>query len=280
MLPRLSSYLISDLSRLSSWVGASISDIPMRGEHQLFFGIGVCSLFLLGVWLSWARSSTQAKHIQDRHLELGRLALISFLILFVVTLKIGVFGLYNLPVLIPGIKEIRAVSRIILIMALPVSILVAISCQWAIALKKPTQKYVAILFVLLLLGAEVIFFKMQTVPFTVLSNRQSELKKLLPENIPANSILYVTKKKNEPYYLAELDGMVLSENLGIPTLNGYSGQFPYGIIEPDPCASFLPRLNKYAVFKDMPNSFIDEMAQRVIIISPEKCNSETNYPIN
>jgi hypothetical protein len=198
----------------------------------------------------------------------------------VVTLKIGVFGLYNLPVLIPGIKEIRAVSRIILIMALPVSILVAISCQWAIALKKPKQKYVTILFVLLLLGAEVIFFKMQTVPFTVLSNRQSELKKLLPENIPANSILYVTKKKNEPYYLAELDGMVLSENLGIPTLNGYSGQFPYGIIEPDPCASFLPRLNKYAVFKDMPNSFTDEMAQRVIIISPEKCNSATNYPIN
>jgi hypothetical protein len=280
MLPRLSSYLISDLSGLSSWVGAWVSDIPARGEHQMFFGIGVCSLFLFGVWLSWAKSSTQTMHIQDGNLELGKLAFIAFMILFMMTLKIGIFGLYNLPVLIPGVKAIRAVSRIVIIMALPISILVAISCQWAITLKDPIQKYSSILFVLLLLGAEVIFFKMQTVPFKELSSRQSELKQLLPEKIPANSILYVTKKKNEPFYLAELDGMTLSQNLGIPTLNGYSGQFPYGIIEPDPCMSFLPRLNKYVVYKSVSNSFVDEIAQRVIIISPEKCNDKTKYSFN
>jgi hypothetical protein len=271
MLPRLKSYLISDFSRLSSWVGARVGYIPSRNEHQMFFGIGVSILFLLGVWLSWTKSSTQTRLIQNIHLELGRLMFISLAILILMTLKIGVFSLYSLPVLIPGVMAIRAVSRVVLIMALPVSVLVVIFCQWAQAIKNPTKKYLLIFFILLLLGAEFLFFKIQSVPNTELSNRQYELQKLLPENIPADSILYVTKKKDEPFYLAELDGMVLSQKLGIPTLNGYSGQFPYGDIEPDPCKTFLPRLNHYAALRNKPNSFIDEMAKKVIVLSPEKC---------
>ena len=65
--------------------------------------------------------------------------------------------------------------------------------------------------------------------------------------------------------------MMVSQKLGIPTLNGYSGQFPRGIIEPDPCKSFKPRLERYALFRDKSELFVGDMAKRVIVVSPEKC---------
>ena len=188
MLPRLSSYLLADNSVLSSWVGGWVTDIPMRHEHKMFLGIGVWCFALFGTWCIWYKKLNYA---------LGRMVSISLMLLFFVTISLGGFSLYKGLFYIPGLGSIRAVSRIVLVMLLPVAILVAVGIENLFLKISPSNifhRVILALFIMVLLSGEVLFYKPNNTPIVALHNRQKELHGYLPATLPSNAVLFVTQK--------------------------------------------------------------------------------------
>jgi hypothetical protein len=263
MLPRLSSYLIADHATLSAWIGNAVS-VPMRHEHQMFFGIGVWLLCILGLI-----SAMQGK----LHVEVWKLSGLSLLILFCVTLSFGGFSLYMPLAYLPGINAIRAVTRVVLVMLLPVGFLVAIGSDnllrnWAHA---TSMKIATGVLVLILVCLETTTYQSGNTPIKNWRERQDALRKLLPVPLPPRSVIFVSTKDSEPFYQAELDGMILAQDRGVQTLNGYSGNVPPGYSYPSPCTPFINRLYGYTSYRNIPMEVADKLASRVVHIEPTPC---------
>lgn len=268
MLPRLSSYLLADRALLSSWIGNLVGEIPMRHEHQMFFGFGIWALGIFGAVSAWRG------HIQQ---DLGKSAILSVAMIFIITLNVGGYSLYFLLAYIPGINSIRAVSRIVLVMMLPVGILVAIGTEQIYkhaGQASYLRKAAVLTAILAILGTEVVAYPPDKAPIDAWISRVNELRSKLPEQLLANPIVFVTKKGLEPYYLSELDGMILAQDLDVPTLNGYSGNIPPGYLEPLPCYSYINRLNAYVSYRKLKISDMKAVANRVVTISLTPCEYE------
>lgn len=268
MLPRLSSYLIADGSALTSWIGHFVTGIPMRHEHQLFFGVGIWALALYGTFATWWGKL---------HQNFGKIAVFAVAMLFLLTLNLGEISLYRIISYIPGLNAVRAVTRIGLVMMMPIAVLVAIGTQHVlnqVNVFKNVKKIAIYLIVFVLLGAEVVAYQPYKTPIAAWAAQQAVLREKLPKQLPADTILYVAGKNLVPAYVTELDGMILAQDLGYPTLNGYSGNVPPNYLEPQPCISYRNRINAYAAFNGISLATTDALAARVTVIALEACDYE------
>ena len=265
MLPRISSYLLADRSSLSSWVGGWISDTPYRHEHQMFFSIGVWCIMLYGVWSIWH---------ERRNFDLGRVLAGSLVVLFLLTIQIGGISFYKLLFYVPGIGSVRAVSRIVLVMVLPISILVAIGCENLFA-KNASKSFfirsILVVFVTVLISGEVFFYKPYTTSIKMWQERQKELLSQMPAKLSSSNILFVTQKDHEPFCMTELDGMILAQDLKLSTLNGYSGNMPPGYFLPNNCIAVSARLLQYIKFRKLKNYPVAEFTNNIIQINKNVC---------
>lgn len=264
MLPRVSSYLISDHSTLSGWIGGYIPPFHMRQEHQMFFGIGVWILGLLGCWYVYQNASNEM---------LGQLALWSLTILFILTISINGYSIYRLLLYLPGISSVRAVSRVVLVMLFPIAILAAIAIDKTLKQLKTSPIRCFFLFVLISLALiESIFYHPYSTQVSKWIDRQAQLKQLLTAVISKDNIFFATGKPGDYQDgVIELDAMILAQDMRLPTLNGYSGNFPPGHLDPYPCISFQNRLDSYFnLFKDS-NLKIDSLAKRVTLLPLYVC---------
>jgi hypothetical protein len=228
MLPRPSSYLIADGSWLVSWVGA-IWDVPARVEHQLFIGFGAIAL-VLAAWRGRAAAP-----------ELTRVMLIALALLIAGTLSVAELSLYHLIGWLPGIQGMRAVTRIILIMLVPLSVLVALGADavWRRFSRSALTAVPALAVVAALVVVEPLTGIMRGTPIAQWRARLDALKALLPPALPKDAILLVrsNSRRYADLFPTEVDAMLLGQDLGYPVLNGYSGFYPPGYqIRPCPRA--------------------------------------------
>lgn len=278
MLPRLESYLVADQSPLSSFIGSWFNEIPYRSEHQMFFGIGVSTLFIFGCLIPWFKYFSRNRPFAQSQNAVGKVAIFSFLILFLLTLKFGVGGgrlasAYEYLFAIPGILSIRAVTRMVLVLGLPVAIIVALASDSLLSRIQQTsylkQLFVGIL-IAILLGIEVIFFINYNTPYTTWAKRKSDLTAFLPSTILPNSILFINHHGSDPWYMTEVDAMVIAQDLGIPTINGYSGNFPPGHYHTtlSSCIPYTSRLNAYGKFNPLSEEQTNSFTKNIIEIMP------------
>lgn len=271
MLPRPESYLVADRSVLSSWVGSGVSGIPMRHEHQMFFGLGISVIALVGCVLAWRLENNGS---------LVKVAAITLLALVLFTTLFGSFSFYHLVLKVPGLSSVRAVSRVVLVMMLPLAILVAaafeaIHQKWQVQ-SQPNMLTGALLLmvVILVLTLETVMYKPYNSPVAAWRERKAEVEKLLPANIPQDAILYLTQKKDEHFAFSEIDAMVVAQDRLLRTINGYSGNAPRGYTPPDPCISYKKRLNDY--FSQHPTSTLDRssLERQILTVTRERCAHE------
>ena len=274
MLPRPGSYLLADASGLSSWVGSLVTEVPMRHEQQMFFGLGVWILALAGLSQMRARSARAG---------IGKVALIALLFLVGLTLVIGNVTVYRAILHLPGVGSVRAVSRIALVMLLPVGIFVAAAFDWAA--KSSTfgswRRLPLMVVLVALLTAETVAFRTNNTAVRTWVDRQANLRALLPQRLPPDRILFLTGTR-EPTNpdIDEVDGVILAQDQRLPTLNGYSGNLPPGYFKPDPCLHFKNRLEAYFAFKPDATRSLDDLSARVVVVSPKPCPSEPWMPGN
>jgi hypothetical protein len=219
-LPRLESYLIADASPWLSWFTADIY-VPMRHEQNLFIGFGAIVLIVAAV--AWRGSAGVT--------GLTEAMAIALALLFAGTLLVGHVSFYHLVAWLPGIKAIRAVSRIIFVMLIPMSVLVGLGADavWR-RLGQGIRRMPVLAGLAALVIAEPLSVNTASVPIAEWRSRVDSVRALLPPSVPKDAILFVRSGSANEYeqYWAELDAMLLGQDLGYPVLNGVSAFYPPG----------------------------------------------------
>ena len=258
MLPRAGSYLLADDSRAWSWLGRGL-DVPVRPEQQMFVGL----LPLMLAALALLRAAPAARRA-------SLLAASTLAVLIVFTLCVHGHSIYLWFAQAPGANAIRAVSRIILAMLLPVAVLCAGGID---ALLHPRTgarragRYAVAAVLSMLVVGEALASRIFSTPFTAHEARVARVLSRLPASLPANAVIFVPLE-SAPNWSWDLDGMAAGQALGRATLNGYSGNAPDGYAGTwtgDACGEAYTRIaagveiNPDEVFSS------DALARRVVV---------------
>ena len=258
LIPTLQSYLLADNSGLTGWIGAWLSNFSTRSEHQLFVGLGVLIFSLLGAWVT----------------RFGRMFFVTWLLLIGLTLMIADRSLYLWLLKIPGFDAIRAVSRIILVMLFPVAVLVATGVDRLLRLTLSRGMLLRILLTVAMMSCltlETIYYVPHHAAVQTWQDRQRGLRSLIRDELPSDTILFVTQRKAEPFYITELDAMIYAQDHQLATLNGYSGSTPAGYAAPDPCLPSDARLSAYFAFRGISEDKQKELLRRLRVVALEPC---------
>lgn len=252
MIPEWWSFLsMGDGNYVWGWLTTAVRPEPWPiywGELMVGIGLIPSLAWLLitvwGVWLIRPRSqpvnSTAAESLAGsqnfRPIFLPVMILATSLF-FLLGLKFGNAhsAWYFVYYAFPGAGAIRAVSRYVIFLALPMSIGFTYAMDTAIKRvanwNSQPARVVAVSALVLFAGFG-IFEQFGVVKTGATGfSKKTEMKYLtaMAEKLPLDcAAFYVTARRNDPHNAFEFqyDAMLISVMTGIPTLNGSSGQFP------------------------------------------------------
>lgn len=275
-LPHWQSYLLADNSLIWQWVTkqgsfleAYMTDFPLRHEHQLFPGFALLILLFAGLFL-WRR-------VEPAHRRTALAALAAVAVLMIVTFLWDDFSLYRYVWKLPGMKSLRSVTRVQLVLMFPLSVYMAavlnalekrpfFSMRWGNA---------ALIFIAALLIGESALYTHSTVSKVDAQARLADLRAQLPASVPDDPVLMLVSDPSEPAYMSELDGMLLAQDLGWKTMNGYSGNIPEGFRNPESCAQIPAQIQNYMKFAGITDSaYYLNMIRRVVPLGFNDCDSD------
>jgi hypothetical protein len=278
MLPRLGSYLLADQSGLTSWLGRQVAEVPMRHEQQMFAGVGAWLLAAVGLLSVWFFRSSLAKELG----QITRLASMALLLLVAATLFVKGHSFYLLLAQLPGVGAIRAVSRIALVMLLPMAIIVAagtdtLSRLWSRFWSGPQARgrVFQVLFLLgliVILTLESLYFQPHHTPMQSWRARRDKLEAVINPPPPKGAVLFVTQPKAEPFFMTEIDAMIYAQDHHLVTLNGYSGNTPPGYTYPNPCLVPEMRINSYFALRGPSDVKKQQILDRLHTVYLEPCS--------
>lgn len=269
MLPQPGSYLISDLSILYKWLGAAVQ-VPMRHEHQMFIGVVAGVLVFGGAVLACRRGAH----------PVARMALLALGSLVLFTMNFGGNSFYHLVASVPGLSSVRAVSRIVLVMLVPAAILLAFAVDSGTSWLGRRLRGAGVLLglcLLALMSAEVFFVNHYNTPVNDWRMREALALNGAPSRLAEGAILFVEPGVKGPKPLYELDGMILAQDRGLPTLNGYSGNMPTEAWAQaalsDACQDASARVRAYARFAPAKHDehWLRNVMSRVVVVSEAPC---------
>lgn len=274
MLPRLESYAYAPLSYLyGAFVDVNTLPFPnhLHHEHMMFIGVFSGIMLLLGA----------AYAVMNKENVLGRISLFSLSLLFLSTLYVGGSSLYHYILNIPGISAVRAVSRIVLVMLIPVSILIAIAVdnikeKLVVVFNKIGVRIFAVM-LFILGGAEIALYKHYNTSISEWRTRHDATEALLKQNTMMNSVIYLMPGKVKDRFLSEIDGMIVAQNNGLKTINGYSGNTPLKGWGDDQwlyaCLGIEPRIKSYIKYTKLKEDSlnIEDLMKDIAIIVPPEC---------
>jgi hypothetical protein len=260
-LPQLWSYLMADrapdsLPRLLDAVGSA------GPEQQLFLGLPLLALFALGAALA----------LRTRN-RLGLLALVVIAGTFALTLLVDGNSLYWFVWSLPGLNALRVMTRLILVVLLPLSLAAALAIDWLLthAQRPDAARGAAIAALVLMLGgmgAEVALYRPDATPIVAWTAAADALRSRLPPNLPSDAILLVTSPPDAKFYWpTDVSAMVVAQDLGLALINGYSGNFPPGYVNAKPCLTPAEALAGYFKFAAVPPSQQQALLARVVVVA-------------
>jgi hypothetical protein len=218
MMPRLQSYIISDVSTIWGGRSSPLFDLPMRHEHQMFPGLIATLLGVAGGVLV----------LRSRKSEVGMTIIGGSLLVVVSTISIFGVTLWYLFHWIPIASAIRAMVRIDQALLFPLAYLVMTSVNYLIDAGRLAGRFLAVV----LLCLTVYEFSEVNMPKSSKSSWEDRIDALdsrLPQQIGEQQYLLVAKEPGDLWYAHELDVMWVAQRRGVDTMNGYSGNVPPGV---------------------------------------------------
>jgi len=221
MLPRPVSYLYSTTSRLWRFAWRPFEKLPMRHEHAMFVGAAPFLAIAAGLFLRWRKRAPADPYFPPM---LGALILV-----VIATLFIPHHSFHRLFETAPGVNAIRVVTRIIVVLLFPFAVLLASGLDSL--LRAPTAG--PALRLLAVVIAALTVFENAFVNHYVSTkqewlDRLTNLEARLPPAMPDAPILMVGKSLNGPDEPTQIDAMLLAQQRGWQTLDGYSASSPPG----------------------------------------------------
>lgn len=269
-LPRWQSYLLAQNSLVWEWVTRGggflkpyLTDFSLLNEHQLFPGFALVISLLAGPFL----------------LKRNRRLVVAFLgaamVLVIVTFYYNGFSLYRFIWSLPGMGSLRSLTRVQLVLMFPLSVYLAGVLD---GLEKPPlftprwENAVLALFAVLLIGESALYTH-STISKAEAQARLTALRAQIPDSVPQDPVLLLVSRSDEPAYQSELDAMLLAQELGWKTMNGYSGNVPTGYRSAESCSQLTARIEGYMKFAGISDpEFERNFIRRVVPLGFSDCN--------
>lgn len=269
--PVLGSYLVFDYSPYYARLGRWVQDDFLRHEKQMFIG-GVGTILMLFAMLPIGRKAEWKLP--------ARVFAVSLAFLFLVTLKFpGGFTLYWPFAHLPGFSSVRAVGRVIEVMLLPAGFFAGIGFAKLATLPfgRAAPAFAA---AVAMLAAAGFYLETSTIryvvttPRSVLEARQQSMRDLVPETLSEDAILAYRERPDENQFVkTDIDAMVLAQQLRVPVLNGYSGNFPPGYRPLHTCADLLFPVAGAATYNKMTTAEINDVLDRIVTLDFGDCGT-------
>lgn len=227
---------------------------------SFFLGVGLTLILLLSILAIWL------KRIPHQYLVLGKVSSIAFFVLLLLVIKIGNFSLYYALLNIPGISALRGMYRVIFPDLILAAIMVAILLEF---IYHKIHKKMIYLYLPIIVGGALCIETITSpkliyrTPHAVWQDRIADVSKLLNVTISVDSVLNIKQNFLRENALTELDAMILSQDLGVPTLNGFSGHSTPGYIF-NPCFSSDDKLNAFLKFRPNSKRQVDLIRNNII----------------
>jgi hypothetical protein len=267
LLPRPQSYLMGSRDNYLPKLLATqwTVDVPYNWEHLIFPGL----VPLLSVPVVWGL--LLSRRFDRRTPPAIRVGAITLLVLMVLTLSVRDVSLYRILLdFVPATRAFRVVTRISLVW----SFFVAVCVCWLLSVgfssfrtfsRIPAQVgFVVCLWVFSTWEAGVNLSSLSKV------DARARVEKILSDvggRANRDAILMTLQTNpDEPWYYAQIDGMLAAQELGIRTMNGYSRAAPPGFIEwPRQCADVAAMAHAYEQYVP---AFRFEAIRNRVLVSP------------
>lgn len=200
-------------SLLYGWIAASgLLTVPNGSEHCL--GVGLITVLAAAYGLHSARRSPAVRI----------LTVLAGMIIAVTTVLPGGFSLWEIVYrVVPGAQAIRAVSRLGIFLLIPVALGVGLATQ---RLLKGGHRW-ATAAVALLCVAEQVHVTPAYDKYAIRAD-VAQLGQSIDPGCEAFLFTPRDPQRRMPFWRVQLDAMWASLDVGIPTVNGYSGNLPRG----------------------------------------------------
>lgn len=216
----------------------AIRAFAIEEGQRLGYGLVVSATWIVLTFTAVQTLWRKQRKPLDPFISYGALAVLSTTLLCLLSLDYGGFSPWYLVFkVVPGGQSIRVVGRLVILLALPISIILAFvlnkTFEKAAIQKDLTHKFLLGLGALLLAGAGV--WEQVNLPPYAAFDKRNELQRLeyLSQKLPWTAkVFYVAPAPSLPVIIPfsatnlQIDAMLLSAVRGIPTLNGYSGHSP------------------------------------------------------
>jgi hypothetical protein len=226
MLPRINSYLYpAGGSLLWNWLSPMGSSLPVSWEHQIFVGMLPLIAFIV-------MPIFYLRYRVEPLVTKGMIAFIAIALLILLTLYYG-SPLYRLTLFLPGLRAIRAVTRIILLILFPLSVVLgAVLTKLSenrVALMRSSTTFILSCIVLftVTLDQNIKASSYNTYSKVESQNRLKTVERLVQKKGSQSKVFaYMPDRSSDPPFVVHLDAMLAAQNLNMASVNGYSGIFP------------------------------------------------------
>jgi hypothetical protein len=217
--PSLQALVLADHSNF--W-GLASRQVPIAGgRHEMQMFIGIVSLSML-LYCVMCRVYLR---------KLFSVLMLSIVLVFILVMRIYGSSFYVLLAHIPGFDSVRTPVRFWLICLFPIGIMCALGLNEVRDIlgigKRLIQPLILALLIVELSSVDVLSISRDefTKPTEIMVEEvKQELQKRNPTEFDA--FLYV--RTNSSYNYSDLDAMMAARDLGVNTVNGYSGFAPFG----------------------------------------------------
>ena len=216
MLPRLQSWFYLGRFNLTyGWLHSfpAFNRLPLFWEHEVGLGLITTTIVLIGLWHG------------RRDPRVLFFALVAGTVVLLITFFPGRLTLWRVVyVLVPGAKAMRGMTRIALLLLIPASIGAALFVDRMLkGTPRLARGAVAVVITLCLLEQA----RSQLSYDKAASRRRiDEVARLVPSG--CRTFYYSVLQGPQVFIYDQLEAMWASMNLGIPTVNGYSSNYPPG----------------------------------------------------
>jgi len=245
MLPRLQSYLLSDALPYWAPLSRALPDVPVRNEQQVFLGIPLTVLCLAGlayVLAEWRATSPRLRAVA--------FSILAALVLFT---SIGGVSPYWILGHLPGFNSVRAVARMALVLAFPVTLFIGLLAR-EIGTRRsvPWLMPAAAIVIAAWMTFDLAVIEKHSFASAVSRERVEALRAAAPDGTRPVAF---GAAADDNWFIHAIDAILAGQEAGRPTLNGYSGYMPPGVpVVPSCMASevMLKRYDRWARKRGLP----------------------------
>ncbi len=276
-LPHIASFFRAPQSQVYGSIMNWGQNLPLSGEHMIF--VGIIPFLCLVLFPLWIR-----RRYEDANYLTLKILWLAVVVFSICTLDVCGISLYWFIAHLPGVNAIRGVTRFSLVMLFPVALIMSTmlshmleAVHQIISHRIPALGKLIFLVSLGVVSLVVIdqlsdfpsYPKKET--FERVQHLKDEIREaMVRQGLNLERIVVWSNPSESQFPFSQIDTMLASQDLGIPTVNGYSGNVPSGYPLD---LFFLVKDKKCNALREWVNRHQESFSKKAILVVGDPCSN-------